>query len=50
MLFSPQLFLIGGGVSKHAESFIPLITVRTPVHVAQLRNDAGILGAAALAV
>jgi len=50
MLFSPQLFLIGGGVSKHAEEFIPLIAVRTPVQVAQLRNDAGILGAAALAV
>ena len=50
MLFSPQLFVIGGGVSAHAEEFIPLISIRTPILAAQLRNDAGVLGAAALAV
>ncbi len=50
MLFSPQLFLIGGGVSKHADEFIPLISVRTPIFAARLRNDAGVVGAAALAV
>jgi polyphosphate glucokinase len=50
MLFSPQLFLIGGGVSKHAEDFIPLIDIRTPILAAELRNDAGVLGAATLAI
>ncbi len=45
-LFSPQLFIIGGGVSKRADQFIPRLTVRAEVIPAQLRNDAGIVGAA----
>jgi polyphosphate glucokinase len=45
-LFWPQRFILGGGVSKHADRFIPLLTVRPPVVPATLRNDAGIVGAA----
>lgn len=49
LLFSPDLFVIGGGVSKQHEEFVPLIDVRTPIVPAALRNNAGIIGAAALA-
>ncbi len=45
-LFSPQLFIIGGGVSKRSERFIPRLTVRAEVIPAKLLNDAGIVGAA----
>ena len=45
-LFSPNLIILGGGISKSAERFIPRLTVRVPVLAAQLRNDAGIVGAA----
>ena len=45
-LFSPNLFIIGGGISKKHEKFLPLLTVRTPVVPAQLLNEAGIVGAA----
>ncbi len=45
-LFWPNLIILGGGVSKNADRFIPLLTVRPPVVPAQLRNDAGIVGAA----
>ena len=49
MLFSPDLFIVGGGVSKHADEFLPLLTLETPIVPAALRNNAGIMGAAALA-
>lgn len=45
-LFSPKLFIIGGGVSKRSERFIPRLTVRAAVVPAKLLNDAGIVGAA----
>ena len=45
-LFSPRLFIIGGGVSKRSERFIPRLTVRAAVVPAKLLNDAGIVGAA----
>lgn len=48
-LFSPDLLLVGGGVSKHHEQFLPLLALRTPIVPAALRNNAGIMGAAALA-
>jgi polyphosphate glucokinase len=48
-LFSPDLFVVGGGVSKHADEFLPLLDIRTPVVAAKLRNTAGIVGAAVLA-
>jgi polyphosphate glucokinase len=49
MLFSPDLFVVGGGVSKKSERFLPLIEVATPMVPATLLNTAGIVGAAALA-
>lgn len=45
-LIWPDLIIVGGGVSKQAESWLPLLTNRTPVLAARLRNDAGIVGAA----
>ncbi|SEE00934.1 polyphosphate--glucose phosphotransferase [Ruania alba] len=48
-LFSPDLFVVGGGVSKDHEEFLPLLDLTTPIVPAQLRNKAGIIGAAVLA-
>ncbi|GAB4096087.1 ROK family protein [Brachybacterium horti] len=48
-LFSPDLFVVGGGVSKHHEKYLPLLDLKTPIVPAKLRNEAGIIGAAALA-
>lgn len=48
-LLSPDLIVVGGGVSKHHERFLPLLELRTPIVPAVLRNKAGIVGAAALA-
>ncbi|MGZ8528603.1 MAG: polyphosphate--glucose phosphotransferase [Candidatus Limnocylindrales bacterium] len=48
-LFSPRLFILGGGVSKNPDKFIPYLTVRVPVVPAQLRNDAGTIGSAMFA-
>jgi polyphosphate glucokinase len=45
-LFWPHLIILGGGVSKNADKFIPRLTVRPRVVAATLRNDAGIVGAA----
>ena len=45
-LFSPDLFIVGGGVSKKHDKFLPLLNVRTRIVPAQLLNDAGIVGAA----
>lgn len=45
-LFSPDLFIIGGGVSKKFDKFAPYLTVRAELQPAQLFNDAGIMGAA----
>ena len=46
----PSLVILGGGVSKQADKFIPLLTVRPPVVPATLLNDAGTVGAAMAAV
>ncbi|QZA81490.1 polyphosphate--glucose phosphotransferase [Deefgea piscis] len=47
LLFSPDFLIIGGGISKKHEKFIPnLIDLRFPVVPADLKNDAGIVGAA----
>ena len=48
-LFSPDLFIVGGGVSKHHQEFLPLLSLDTPIVPATFRNNAGLLGAAALA-
>jgi polyphosphate glucokinase len=45
-LLSPELIIVGGGVSKKAEKFLPHIEIRTPIVAAQLQNEAGIIGAA----
>jgi polyphosphate glucokinase len=42
----PDLIIVGGGVSKKAHKWVPLLTTRTPVVPAELQNDAGIVGAA----
>lgn len=48
-LMWPSLFILGGGVSKNGDKFIPRLNRRTPVVAAELRNDAGIIGAAIVA-
>jgi polyphosphate glucokinase len=48
-LLNPDLFLIGGGVSRKSDKFVPLLTCATPIKVAELHNDAGIVGAAMVA-
>jgi len=48
-LLSPDLIVVGGGVSKHADRFLPLLHLRAPIVPAQLGNAAGIVGAAWLA-
>jgi polyphosphate glucokinase len=48
-LLWPDLFVVGGGVSKDAEEFLPLLDLRTPIVPAMLKNKAGIIGAAHLA-
>jgi len=45
-LFWPDLFIVGGGISKQSEKFLPLLTIETPIIPAELLNDAGIVGAA----
>ncbi|MFE0025759.1 polyphosphate--glucose phosphotransferase [Amycolatopsis sp. NPDC059021] len=45
----PDLFIVGGGVSKKSEKWVPLLDIRTPVLVASLQNNAGIVGAAVAA-
>jgi polyphosphate glucokinase len=48
-LLWPDLIVVGGGVSKKAEKFLPLLHLRAPIVAAQLENTAGIVGAAWLA-
>lgn len=48
-LFSPDLIVVGGGVSKKHTHFLPLLSLRAPIVPAALRNAAGIVGAARLA-
>ncbi len=45
-LLWPDLFILGGGVSKKSEKWLPHVKVRTPVVPAALLNSAGIIGAA----
>jgi polyphosphate glucokinase len=46
MLFSPDLFVVGGGISKRSDEFLPLLDLDTEIVPAQLRNKAGVVGAA----
>ncbi len=45
-LFSPDMFIVGGGVSKKHQKFLPLLRTRAEVVPAELLNEAGIVGAA----
>lgn len=45
-LLWPDLFVVGGGVSKKSGKFLPRLDIRTPIVPAQLLNAAGIVGAA----
>ncbi|GAB09356.1 polyphosphate glucokinase [Gordonia araii NBRC 100433] len=45
-LFSPALFILGGGISRKSHKWIPLLTNQTPAVPATLLNTAGIVGAA----
>ncbi|MDQ6642075.1 MAG: ROK family protein [Actinomycetota bacterium] len=47
-LFSPDLFVVGGGISKKAAKFLPMLDIDTEIIPATLKNTAGIVGAAAL--
>ena len=47
-LFSPDLFVVGGGVSKDADHYLHLVDIETEIIPATLRNRAGIIGAAAI--
>lgn len=49
MLFSPQLIIVGGGVSKKHQKFLKYIDINAEIVPAQLRNEAGIVGAAVTA-
>ncbi|WP_303924792.1 polyphosphate--glucose phosphotransferase [Draconibacterium sediminis] len=45
-MFNPNLFIVGGGVSKKMDKFEEYINVDTPVVPAEMENNAGIIGAA----
>ncbi len=45
-LFSPDLFVVGGGISKKADEFLPMVDLDTQIIPALLRNKAGVIGAA----
>uniref|UniRef100_UPI0007C63EC1 polyphosphate--glucose phosphotransferase n=1 Tax=Herbidospora sakaeratensis TaxID=564415 RepID=UPI0007C63EC1 len=46
MLFSPAMMILGGGISKKSDKYLPMVDLRTPVVPAKLLNEAGIIGAA----
>ncbi|MDR0959676.1 MAG: ROK family protein [Propionibacteriaceae bacterium] len=48
-LFSPDLFVVGGGISRHSDKFLPQLDLRARIVPAQLFNQAGIVGAARFA-
>ncbi|MCL2471440.1 MAG: ROK family protein [Propionibacteriaceae bacterium] len=45
-LFTPSLFVVGGGISRSSDEFLPRLSLKTPIIPAQLRNQAGIVGVA----
>jgi polyphosphate glucokinase len=48
-LLQPDLIIVGGGVSKKHDKFLPLLQLRSTIVPAELRNEAGIIGAAVMA-
>jgi polyphosphate glucokinase len=49
-LFWPDLFILGGGASKRSDNYMQYVTVKTPVAIATLKNNAGIVGGALIAI
>ncbi len=49
-LLWPDLIVVGGGISRDADKFLPHLHLNTPIVPAQMRNKAGIVGAALMAV
>jgi polyphosphate glucokinase len=49
MLLSPSLIVVGGGVSRKADKWLPHVRIDTPIVPAALQNEAGIVGAARMA-
>ena len=45
-LFSPDAFIIGGGVSRRSEEFFPYLDTKARIVAAELENRAGVVGAA----
>jgi polyphosphate glucokinase len=45
-LFSPDLIVVGGGISKQSDEFLPLVEIETEIVPATLLNRAGVVGAA----
>jgi len=45
-IFSPELFVVGGGISACTDLYLPLLNLRSPIVAARLQNEAGIIGAA----
>ena len=45
MLLSPDLIIVGGGISKKSEKFLPRLELQAPIGPAQLLNQSGIVGA-----
>ena len=48
-LLTPDLFIVGGGISKSHQEFLPLLDINTRIVAAKTKNSAGIIGAASLA-
>lgn len=48
-LLYPDMFIIGGGVSKKMDKFQEYLEIKTPIKTAELLNEAGIIGAALFA-
>lgn len=45
-IFSPELIIVGGGISQKTDEYLPHLKLRTPIVPAKLKNEAGIVGAA----
>ena len=45
MLLSPDLIIVGGGISKKSAKFLPRLELQAPIVPAQLLNQSGIVGA-----
>mgnify|MGYP000541597121 CR=1 FL=1 len=50
LIVAPELIILGGGASKDFTQYKHRITIEAPVVAAELRNSAGIVGAAAAAL